>query len=216
MIFSKVCVVLCFVIYPLLAMFALCAKRKSLRLPKFKKAFGIVYEEVDNSKRIRRFHSIIFFLRRYMIIYISLHWGSNTGVQILTLLLVNLFMQIYVGYIRPFKHRAKNKTELINEGFIYELTILMVLNSSFCPDVDFRYKLGSLSMILIFFNVFFNFSVMIQSTLRKVWMYVKKYSKLAWSYVFKGLMKLMPKQIEALTRFMKSKPALSEDSSDCE
>lgn len=171
---------MCFVVYPLLALFALCAKRKDLRIPRIKNAIGVVYEEVDNSKRIRRFHAIIYYLRRFIIIYISMFWGTNTGVQILILMLMNLFMQIFVGYIRPFKHRVKNSIELINEGFIYELTILMVLNSSFCPDVEFRYNCGALSMVLIMLNILFNFKVMIGPTLHKVWMYVKKYAKIAW------------------------------------
>ena len=98
--------------------------------------------------------NFFFYFRRAVFIYSIFALSDHPTFQIQLLFVMNLLMTIYIGGVRPFKIRAQNSVEILNEYQFSVICYFMVVFTDFIKLVD-RYQMGfiQIALIVVFFLV---------------------------------------------------------------
>lgn len=170
--FAMLCFILCsmFLTVSLLVIFL---KEETLSKPSVFNRIGHTYQDLDLKRGM--LYLLIYFFRRLVIVYLALFFTTFLGMQILFQLYINLFVMIYVGNVRPFKTAKMNRDELVNEGLIYLLTIILTVFTDFCPLAESRYSIGWGYVALNVINIAYRVSGVIKAAVRRLRLYYIKY-----------------------------------------
>lgn len=122
------------IVYPVCTFIVIFLDRKTLEEKNVKLRVGKFYEEVCTRSKVKRIYPLVFAMRRVIIICNAFLMGGFGGIQILTFQLMNMFIFIYVGNVRPFLKSKDNKNNIVHESVVFNLTILISLFSDYCPD----------------------------------------------------------------------------------
>lgn len=113
---------LTFGVAPILAIVIGLMPYKTLRRSFCKTRFGVLYEEIKIRKNINKIYPLIFFLRRIIIVVVTVLVEYHMSLELLTLFYINLFIFIFVGNQDLYKDKKFHKLIIFNEMAIYELT----------------------------------------------------------------------------------------------
>ena len=72
---------------------------------------------------------------------------------------MNLFMLIYIAHTKSLISRMENYMELFNEFCVMCCTIHINFFTDFMKDEEIKYKLGWQMIVIIFFNIAINLSI---------------------------------------------------------
>ena len=101
-------------------------------------------------------------------IYISVVLIDHPGIQIIALNLCNLFMEIYIGGIRPLETRKQNRFEIFNEFTITLCTYMFMCFTEWIPKEETKYMIGWYLIILLLFNIIVNMGMVFKTVLSKL------------------------------------------------
>jgi hypothetical protein len=87
-------------------------------------------------------YNFVFLARRLLIGVVGILMNKYDGMQLQAFLYLNMIYIIYIGRCKPLKNKLLNRIEFLQESILGMFTILHVLFTSFCPEVEIRYKLG--------------------------------------------------------------------------
>lgn len=165
------------ILFPAITFLIIFIRNKKLKYSWFRKRFGQFYEDIKTSKRIRKTYPFLFILRRIMVVVITMYMNHILGIQVMTIMYMNLFFFVFVGSTRPFKDKNFNKFNLFSESCILHMTYLMVIFTDFCSSATAKYNLGWFFILelLVFLVVSLCF---IMSPMVTV---IRNYSK--WTYI---------------------------------
>ena len=107
------------------------------------------------------FYDIIFILRRVLLAYL-IFFVEDTGMQIIAMMLANLFQSIYLLHFKPFESRKSNMIELFNESLIVVLTMLMVCFTDIVGPPEPKEDIGWLVIALFFASLLINIVWIVQ------------------------------------------------------
>ena len=96
---------------------------------------------------------------------------------------------IYIGLARPFKLRATNTQNLLNEFTIVTLTSLSVFFTDFCPQPNAQYNISWIYLFVVLVYIVLSFSWLLKSMFRSVWRYALKYYRIGYSKMKKHFCK---------------------------
>ena len=68
----------------------------------------------------------IYCLRRIIFIGLCVHFQEKAPIQLVIILLTNMFLLIYIGYFKPLSIRLQYRLEMFNEYMICTITPLVV------------------------------------------------------------------------------------------
>ena len=74
---------------------------------------------------------------------------------------LNLFVMIYIGYVKPFATRSRNWIETINEVFISIDTYHFMLFSDMVGDIETQVQIGWSLCGFIMLHILFNLSLVL-------------------------------------------------------
>ena len=171
--FSGFCLTI-FLTYTLICIFVLRASTQTLLKPQYLNRIGSLYQKYDLDHG--RNFLMVFIGRRVLIVILALYFTDLTGIQIMTQMLVNLLIMIYVGQVMPFSNFRTNRNQLINEALIYMMTYILVLFTDFCGLPDARYNLGWIYIILNILHIATRFYTVVRGFIKKAlrWMRRKR------------------------------------------
>ena len=89
------------VIFPVAAALLICTPRKKLKRGTLKRRFGAFWEAIDTRRASSRAYALIWIIRRIIVIMAGL-FLSTSGMQLLTLLYLNMFHMIYFSHVKPY------------------------------------------------------------------------------------------------------------------
>ena len=133
---------LIYIFYPCAMIYCIAVKKETLTIPEFKYRWGSLWSNVKTETRWQRAFRLIFILRRFSVLYISISLVGRPIFQIQLILLGNLFMSIYSGLVHPFKTRFQSKIDLANESLVSIMTYHLVIFTDFAANVDVQYASG--------------------------------------------------------------------------
>ena len=144
-----------FLTYTLICIFVLKASTQTLLKPQYLNRIGSLYQkfELEHGRNFL----MVFIGRRVLIVVLALYYTDKIGIQIMTQMLVNLLIMIYVGQVRPFSNPRANRDQLLNEALIYMMTYILALFTDFCGSPDARYNLGWIYIVLNIIHIAIRF-----------------------------------------------------------
>ena len=74
-------------------------------------------------------------LRRISLVAISIIL-DHAALQIVSILYINIMIDIYIGSVKPFERVQRNRIELANEGFIAAACIHLLIFTAFVPEQE--------------------------------------------------------------------------------
>ena len=75
--------------------------------------------------------------------------------------MLNKFMIIFQGWVKPFVRRFRNNMELTNEAIVLVSTYFLCFYSSFVPDPEIRYMLGWYNIWVFIFMILINLTILL-------------------------------------------------------
>ena len=139
--------------------------QKTETLEKHSKVYGAVYEHLKIHKLLGVGFTLIHVWRRIIICFLAIFMSDIPSIQIMIIFLMNNFVMVYVGNFRPFLSKEINRSELTNEFFIGNLSIIVLSFTEFCPDPNQQYKMGWAFIYIFSLGIALNFIQIIQTLL---------------------------------------------------
>lgn len=110
------------------------------------------------TKKAVIFYPIFFMVRRFVIAYQAIYFGSRFTFQMTTNILMSLLQLVYLLEVKPFENQLGQNLEVMNETFTLGLTYLVLtLNESWISNEDARLDVGYVFAFLVAFNILINF-----------------------------------------------------------
>lgn len=98
--------------------------------------------------------------------------------QLICLNFVNLLLSMYLGSVKPFKIRSRNRLELTNEMFNSLATVHFCCFTDFVEDISTQFKIGWSLCLLIVLNIVFNLSLVFIGQLHSSKLIIIKYYRI--------------------------------------
>lgn len=92
----------------------------------------------------------------------------------MTMVSVNLVYSIYLGAVKPMESRIKNRVELMNDWFVFNLTVMFMLFTDWVVEQRSQYNLGYLMLSLMALNAMINFAIIWIDNFRRLKLLYKK------------------------------------------
>ena len=139
----------------------------------FKSKWGEVTLDLQlRDKRVMLF-TFFFMVRRWIIVLAIVAAAELPWLQIQVILLLNSFIIIYQGWIRPYKLPILNFKQLMNEVFTMFCSYYMIVYTDFVPDRDTRHIMGWFNIGTCFMMILANFLIIIVLQGKDVHWYLK-------------------------------------------
>jgi hypothetical protein len=123
------------VLLPCLLLYVIAKPFETLKQEKFKQVWGALYEDIRlKDSKSPLFNTLVFIVRRLIFIQIGFFLGKHGGMQVIFFLFLNLFAMIYLGNIKPYQLRRKNRIELFNETCVVLIGLHMPCFTDWLPD----------------------------------------------------------------------------------
>ena len=112
-----------------------------MQASEFQDRWSVLYEHVSFQIKPKIAYSIVFILRRMAYVWIAVWMLELPGMQIISLNLSNLAMQVYQG-VKPLKTRTLNVRETLNNILIAISTYIFMSFSDWGPEEETKYLMG--------------------------------------------------------------------------
>ena len=109
-------------------------------------------------------HSTIFFVRRYILMFLVVFLPETRNTQITVQINATLLFIAFVMHSKPYTEPIMNKQEIANEVIVLLCSYLLLYYTEFVTDMEVRYNIGWVHMLLIGVNVLMNLSIMVVIT----------------------------------------------------
>lgn len=153
----------------------------------FMRKFKYLFELVKIEKYLQRNYFIINTIRKLLLAWI-LVFCQNAVIQISLLIILYSNMFLYVGWIKPFKHRIKNIIEFLNEFLIACLhvfcLIYFVMNLSNEEKDIFGWVMIGILILNLLIN-FFGVLIELAQNIRKIWKAMKNLNLFIKMHLFR-------------------------------
>jgi hypothetical protein len=101
---------------------------------KIGKRLGSIYKDVRKDSAMRLLFSAFYVLRRIIFALSTLYMTSNPMFQIMLFQIMSLLQFLYIGIWRPFESALQNRIELMNEGCVLIVSVLLPGFTDFVED----------------------------------------------------------------------------------
>ena len=78
---------------------------------------------------------MVLMLRRIFLVAISIV-VDHAALQIMSILYINIIIDIYIGLVKPFERVQRNRIEFANETFIAAASIHLLIFTAFVPEQE--------------------------------------------------------------------------------
>ena len=116
-----------------------------------------MFDQMRPGKKIYLLYYILFSLRRLIFCALAFYCTHLSVFQVQVLMYINILTLLYVGGVKPFETRFKNRIEMFNELCICILTIQMCLFTDFVGSKAAQFDAGWQMVGMMAFNMFCNF-----------------------------------------------------------
>lgn len=154
----------------------------------FYKMFRSLFEDINVKSKVNRIFPFMYVLRRCLLVICVMFTGEFRGIQVMTIIYLNMLFFCLAGNMQPYKIKRENRFMMYNETIIYHLTLFMVLFTDFCPSFINKYFLGwgFVGELCVFLAI--NLYNILSPSLRQFYLrlkllYIK--GKACWRYYFK-------------------------------
>jgi len=146
--------------------------------PDFKRKYGFLYGNVKSDTMWQRAWRLIFILRRFIIIFVSVVFKEIPVWQLFIIISMNYFLIFYSAFKKPFKTFRENKMDLYNEGLVQAITIHFFMFSDAMPDPVAQYTVGWSIAIFLSWILYINtWPIIYTDIIRRTFLvFVKKYN----------------------------------------
>jgi len=110
-------------------------------------------------------YNVVFFLRRYFMVIILIYLPLHKNLQIFAQLLSTLFVMCYIGYVEPYKEKARNTFEWFNELTVLVASYALLTFTPWVDDNDTRYLVGWVMIGVVALNMVGNITMMLVTKL---------------------------------------------------
>ena len=97
-----------FFFLPFLNWYVIKSSHERVSSERFKKRFDLVVEDINTHSKLSRWYFTLYTIRRIVFCVIVFYYNVPSSIQIILILLINLFMLIYVAN-KIFNHRLLNR-----------------------------------------------------------------------------------------------------------
>ena len=111
-------------------------------------------------------YNAIFVLRRLSISLVLVFATDYAFLQIIFVIVQNLFTLSYLLTVRPFATKFQNYLEIFNETCVLATTYFILLFSDLIADIKIRYNLGWVMIGIVVFNILVNMVIMLIQTVK--------------------------------------------------
>jgi len=102
------------------------------------KDFAPFFQELSKNSKGKMSYFFVFMIRRVYFVAISIYL-KQYSLQIISILISNLLVIIYIGLARPFSRILRNKIELVNECLVSTACVHLMMFTDWIPDQEKQY-----------------------------------------------------------------------------
>jgi len=104
--------------------------------------YGFLFTGINNDTKGQRMFFFLFILRRFALIMTAFELVHHPAMQVIILLLINMFFLIFTAQTKPHKTRHDRRMDTVSEAFMMLICYHLLLFSHFGPNIDDQYTLG--------------------------------------------------------------------------
>jgi len=138
-----------------------------------RRKIGSLYLGIKIGPQMVKSFNVIFFIRRYLFVYLTYSFYQEPALQTLLFCQSCLFYLIYFMQMRPYVDKLTNNVEILSEFLLIVCFYHLILFSRFVDDPVLRFKLGWSLMGAICLLFLVNFSVIGYSTIREIIKFIR-------------------------------------------
>jgi hypothetical protein len=153
---------------------------------KFNRKYGAMFDQMRPGRKIYLLYYVLFSLRRLIFCALAFYCTHLSFFQVQMLMYLNLLVLLYVGGVKPFETRFKNRIEMFNELCICLLTIQMCLFTDFVGGKEAQFDAGWQMVGVMGFNMLSNFGIVLVIGALGTRLMIIKYGRLSGRF-FKRL-----------------------------
>ena len=184
--------ILALIALPGCAIYVLCQDLQKVNTEEFRQKWKPLVEPIKTKNRWTLAFMVVYIFRR--IAYLGLGFIITSQLfQIISLLLLNLFLTIYVGSSKPFILPLENKLELFNEWIIFLSALHMIVFTDFLDDLDAQFLMGWSLVGACIIKMVVNLVFVIYFSYKFFYLLIVKYYNRAYAYFNKDN---KPEQVE--------------------
>ena len=128
--------------------------------------FGILVNGINIRYKAKVAYFFLFQMRRILYIQSYFLFQEHPIFQILILNYTNIVILIYQGHNRPYILQIKNKIELLNEVFTFNLTFFVFCYTKWISDLELQSKIGDFNAGIIGIMILVNMCFVVMYSLK--------------------------------------------------
>ena len=121
------------IIMPLTFLWILIQPIEFYRHPDFHQKFGAFFEQLSFRNKKKLSFIFVFMLRRIGFISVSIYIKIES-LQIISIIVLNLLVSIYIGMVKPFNSKLRNRIEVFNEFVVSAACIHLYIFTDYVPS----------------------------------------------------------------------------------
>ena len=129
------------------------------------------YKDLDRRKGKEVLLQPFWFLVRRLLLALAVVFLESGVIWQISILTMTVIVQVIIlGRVGPFRDQRKNRFELFNEGFVFVVLYHCICFTPFVPDIDTRYYLGYLVIVVISIHMVINIVIIVKTMHRELLM----------------------------------------------